>query len=98
MHSTNTLRQGSIAGNKLAAEGFILLYSLTLLQVYNGEGDAVMMLTDLDTSRKAMLKKGKNQVTEGADVFVEIVVSFLGNQRTEKRRYLSSLLRSALRD
>jgi DNA polymerase phi len=42
----------------MAAEGFILLYSLTLLQVYNGEGDAVMMLDDLDTSRKALSRKG----------------------------------------
>jgi DNA polymerase phi len=44
------------------------------------------MLTDLDTSRKAMLKKGKQRVTEGADVFVEIVLSFLGNQRTLFRK------------
>ncbi|KAF2822801.1 hypothetical protein CC86DRAFT_300079 [Ophiobolus disseminans] len=74
--------KGSMAGNQMAAEGFILLYSLTLLQVYNGEGDAVLMLDDLDTSRKAMLKKAKDDTKEGADVFVEIVLSFLGNQRT----------------
>lgn len=70
----------------MAAEGFILLYSLTVLQVYNGEGDAVMMLHDLDTSRKAMLKKAKDETSEGADVFVEIVLSFLGNQRTLFRK------------
>ncbi|KAF2031109.1 hypothetical protein EK21DRAFT_64168 [Setomelanomma holmii] len=78
--------KGSIAGNKLAAEGFILLYSLTILQVYNGEGDAVMMLDDLDVSRKAMLKKAKESTDEGSDVFVEIVLSFLGNQRTLFRK------------
>lgn len=65
----------------MAAEGFILLYSLTLLQVYNGEGDAVMMLDDLDASRKAM-RKGTDSTGEGQDVFVEIVLSFLGNPRT----------------
>jgi DNA polymerase phi len=70
----------------MAAEGFILLYSLTLLQVYNGEGDAVMMLDDLDISRKTMLKKGKDSVEEGSDVFVEIVLSFLGNPRTLFRK------------
>lgn len=74
--------KGSIAGNKMAAEGFILLYSLTLLQVYNGEGDAVMMLDDLDASRKAMRKKGAESTAEGHDVFVEIVLSFLSNPRT----------------
>jgi DNA polymerase phi len=70
----------------MAAEGFILLYSLTLLQVYNGEGDAVMMLDDLDTSRKAMLKKAKGSAKEGSDVFVEIILSFLGNPRTLFRK------------
>ncbi|KAH4993177.1 hypothetical protein HBI42_097950 [Parastagonospora nodorum] len=78
--------KGSIAGNKMAAEGFILLYSLTLLQVYNGEGDAVMMLDDLDVSRKSMLKKAKGTAEEGSDVFVEIVLSFLGNPRTLFRK------------
>ncbi|KAH7410293.1 DNA polymerase phi-domain-containing protein [Phaeosphaeria sp. MPI-PUGE-AT-0046c] len=78
--------KGSIAGNKMAAEGFILLYSLTLLQVYNGEGDAVMMLEDLDASRKAMLKKGKGSAEQGSDVFVEIILSFLGNPRTLFRK------------
>jgi len=81
-----TCFQGSIAGNKMAAEGFILLYSLTLLQVYNGEGDAVMMLGDLDVSRKSMLKKAKGATEEGSDVFVEIVLSFLGNPRTLFRK------------
>jgi DNA polymerase phi len=71
----------------MAAEGFVLLYSLTLLQVYNGEGDAVMMLDDLDVSRKALLKKkGKPATDEGSDVFVEIVLSFLGNPRTLFRK------------
>jgi DNA polymerase phi len=70
----------------MAAEGFILLYSLTILQVYNGEGDAVMMLDDLDVSRKAMLKKDQGTAQEGSDVFVEIVLSFLGNSRTLFRK------------
>jgi DNA polymerase phi len=70
----------------MAAEGFILLYSLTLLQVYNGEGDAVMMLDDLDMSRKAMSKKKKGSTAESQDPFVEIVLSFLGNERTLFRR------------
>ncbi|KAH9861765.1 hypothetical protein J1614_011518 [Plenodomus biglobosus] len=78
--------KGAIAGNKLAAEGFILLYALTLLQVYNGEGDAVMMLDDLDASRKAMSKKKTDSSSEGQDSFVEIVLSFLGNPRTLFRR------------
>lgn len=84
--STNAVSQGAIGGNKMAAEGFMLLYSLTLLQVYNGEGDAVMMLDDLDASRKAMSKKKEGSASQGQDAFVEIVLSFLGNPRTLFRR------------
>lgn len=68
----------------MAAEGFVLLYSLTLLQVYNGDGDAIMMLDDLDASRKAMAKNKDSG--EGSDAFVEIVLSFLGNPRTLFRK------------
>jgi DNA polymerase phi len=78
------MKQGSIAGNKMAAEGFALLYSLTLLQVHNGDGDAIMMLDDLDASRKAMAKNKDSG--EGSDAFVEIVLSFLGNPRTLFRK------------
>ena len=45
-----------------------------------------MMLDDLDTSRKAMLKQAKDDTKEGADVFVEIILSFTGNQRTLFRK------------
>ncbi|CAA9957360.1 dna polymerase protein [Pyrenophora teres f. maculata] len=83
----------SIAGNELAAEGFLLLYSLTLLQAYNGEGDAVMMLDDLDASykafeasRKVSSKKKKTCNSDGQNAFVEIVLSFSGNTRTLFRR------------
>lgn len=62
----------------------MLLYSLTLLQVHNGDGDAIMMLDDLDASRKAMAKNKDSG--EGSDAFVEIVLSFLGNPRTLFRK------------
>lgn len=71
----------------------MLLYSLTLLQVYNGEGDAIMMLDDLDasykafeSSRKASSKKQKSSESDGQNAFVEIVLSFSGNTRTLFRR------------
>ncbi|KAF2711450.1 hypothetical protein K504DRAFT_465207 [Pleomassaria siparia CBS 279.74] len=78
--------KGATSGNKSATEGFILLYSLTLLQVYDGDGDAIMMLDDLDSSRKAMLKRKKASDVQGQDVFVEIILSFLGNPRTLFRK------------
>ncbi|CAI6335213.1 unnamed protein product [Periconia digitata] len=65
-----------------AAPGFILLYTFTLIQVYNGDTDAVMMLDDIDSSRKAMSKTTKDNTEQGQDGFVEILLSFLGNPRT----------------
>jgi DNA polymerase phi len=54
--------------------------------VYNGEGDAVMMLDDLDASREGMIKDEKDATQAGSDTFVEIVLSFLGNPRTLFRK------------
>jgi hypothetical protein len=70
-------------GENPAAEGFILLYSLALLQVYDGDGDAVLLLEDLDSSRKALLKKkSSSSSSEGQGAFIEILLTFLGNPRT----------------
>ncbi|KAF2688077.1 hypothetical protein K458DRAFT_440797 [Lentithecium fluviatile CBS 122367] len=74
--ATDTKSQTSIA------QGFALLYTFTLLQVYNGDTDAVMMLEDLQTSSKAMLETTKDSATPTQDGFVEILLSFLGNPRT----------------
>ena len=78
----NIFCQESTLGKKAAVEGFILIYSLTLLQVYNGEGDAVMMLTDIDTAHTGMFNKNKESTADDPDQFVEIILSFLGNPRT----------------
>ncbi|KAF2876802.1 hypothetical protein BDV95DRAFT_625943 [Massariosphaeria phaeospora] len=71
----------SSPGKNPAAEGFLLLYCLTLLQVYDGDGDAVLMLSDLESARKTMLQPHKRSETQGQNVFIEIILSFLGNTR-----------------
>ncbi|KAF2478113.1 uncharacterized protein BDR25DRAFT_207690 [Lindgomyces ingoldianus] len=76
----------SISGKKASAEGFILLYSLALLQVYDGDGDAVLMLNDLDVSRKSLLKAKTQSTEQGHDSFVEILLTFLGNPRALFRK------------
>jgi DNA polymerase phi len=83
---TDRILQSNISGKRSAGEGFILLYCLTLIQVYDGNGDAILMLDDLDSSRKAMLKSKHSATAEGQDAFVEIILSFLGNPRTLFRK------------
>ncbi|KAF2747190.1 hypothetical protein M011DRAFT_477634 [Sporormia fimetaria CBS 119925] len=74
--------KGSSSGKKSIADGLNLLYSLALMQVYGGDGDAILLLEDLDSSRKSLLKGKKGTPSEGQDSFVEILLTFLGNPRT----------------
>ena len=56
---------------------FELLFTMTLLQVYNGDADAVSMMDDLDGSYKALVKhKSSGQAEEGSELLIEIVLSF----------------------
>ncbi|KAF2268478.1 hypothetical protein CC78DRAFT_613181 [Lojkania enalia] len=79
--------KGSIDGKRSAADSLVLLYSLALLQVFNGDGDAVLMLDDLDSSRKSLLSKDKKSSgTQAQNTFVELILTFLGNPRNLFRR------------
>ena len=64
----------------------MLLYCLAILQVYDGDGDAVLMLDDLDLSRRVMLNTKQSSKVRDQDPFVEIILSFLGNPRSLFRK------------
>ncbi|KAF3899746.1 DNA-directed DNA polymerase [Trichophyton interdigitale] len=62
-----------------AAQGLKLLYSLTILQVYNGDADAVSMLDELKMCYDKFLshKKSNDEESEQAsEALVEILLSF----------------------
>jgi hypothetical protein len=81
--SLNSIYAETLKSAKNAsAEGFMLLYSLALLQVYDGDGDAVLMLEELESCRVSSSKKASSLTAEGRDTFVEILLTFLGNPRT----------------
>ncbi|KAH7119041.1 DNA polymerase phi-domain-containing protein [Dendryphion nanum] len=65
-----------------AIEGLILLYCFTLLQVYDGDGEAVLLLDDLDAARESLLKSKGDSTSEEQRAFVEVILTFLGNPRT----------------
>ena len=65
-----------------AAQGFVLLYAFTIIQIFNGDADSIMMLHDLDVAQKSVLVSAKAPATEAQDGFIEILLSFLGNPRT----------------
>lgn len=65
---------------------FQLLYSLTVLQVYNGETEAVGVLDELKASYNQLLKH-KHKVMQGnSDALVEILLSFVSRPSLLFRR------------
>ncbi|RHZ47449.1 DNA-directed DNA polymerase POL5 [Aspergillus thermomutatus] len=69
-------------------EAFKLLYSMTILQVYNGDADAVSMLDELDFCYTKFLgdKKSKDEASDASDALVEILLSFASKQSQLFRR------------
>jgi len=57
---------------------FKLLYTMTILQVYNGDADAVSILEELQTCYSELVKHtSKESKAGGSEILVEIILSFL---------------------
>ncbi|KAE8158741.1 DNA polymerase phi-domain-containing protein [Aspergillus tamarii] len=72
---SNTEKKGDAAG----VDAFKLLYSMTILQVYNGDADAVSMLDELDFCFSKIFgdkKSKKEETADASDALVEILLSF----------------------
>ncbi|CAG8051443.1 unnamed protein product [Penicillium olsonii] len=68
---------------------FKLLYSLTLMQVYNGDADAVSMLDELEFCTTKFLgdkETKKEDAGDASDALVEILLSFASKQSQLFRR------------
>ncbi|PYI24589.1 hypothetical protein BO99DRAFT_448257 [Aspergillus violaceofuscus CBS 115571] len=85
--------------NAASVDAFRLLYSLTILQVYNGDADAASMLEELDfcytqifgeakTKSKKSTKEDEEEETtaDASDALVEILLSFASKQSQLFRR------------
>lgn len=78
---------------------FKLLYSLTVLQVYNGDGDAVSMLDELEFCYSKFVGKEskEDETSDASDALVEILLSFASKQSQLFRR-MSEQVFSAFAD
>ena len=65
---------------------FMLLYSLTILQIYNFEADAVSMLDDLKICYETLVKHRSKEPHGGSDVLVEIILSLVSKRSVLFRR------------
>lgn len=65
---------------------FMLLYSLTILQVYNFEADAVSMLDELKICYETLIKHRSKGSYGGSDALVEIILSLVSKRSVLFRR------------
>ncbi|KAL8667479.1 MAG: hypothetical protein Q9202_000695 [Teloschistes flavicans] len=63
--------------NATFLSAFELLCSLTILQVYNGDADAVSMLDELQSCFDLMIKPNNGGNQHGAEVLIEVILSFV---------------------
>ncbi|KAE8373088.1 DNA polymerase phi-domain-containing protein [Aspergillus bertholletiae] len=74
-----SLKKLSSTGETAGVDAFKLLYSMTILQVYNGDADAVSMLDELDFCFSKIFgdkKSKKEETADASDALVEILLSF----------------------
>ena len=68
----------SAKGKKRAyLKAFEILYSLTILQVYNGDTDAVLVLDELKTCYDSLVKHSSAESDEASELLVEVLLSFV---------------------
>lgn len=75
-------------GETSSVAAFKLLYSMTVLQVYSGDADAVSMLDELEFCYTRFLDDGskKRDTSDASDALVEILLSFASKQSQLFRR------------
>ncbi|KAL8999208.1 MAG: hypothetical protein Q9169_001873 [Polycauliona sp. 2 TL-2023] len=72
--------------NITTLHAFELLYSLTILQVYNGDADAVSILGDLRSSYETLIERRQIADQVGSEVIVEILLTFVAKPSQLFRR------------
>ncbi|KAJ5949198.1 hypothetical protein N7454_000782 [Penicillium verhagenii] len=85
--SLKKLSSKETKGETTSISAFKLLYSMTLLQVYNGDPDAVSMLDELEFCySKIMDDQDSEDASDASDALVEILLSFASKQSQLFRR------------
>ena len=94
-HSKAVSTQGP---KKRLLGAFELLYALALLQVYNGDADAVNMLDDLKDCYDNLIKHKSRSHQAGSDGLVEILLSFVAKPSSLFRRLASQVFSRCTND
>lgn len=79
-------------------EAFELLYSLTMLQVYNGDADAVSMLDELRNYYDLRIRRHNEGNQQGSEILVEILLGFIAKPSQLFRRLAQQVFSSFTSD
>jgi len=95
IHSRSMSAQGS---RKRLQSAFDLLYAFTLLQVYNGEAEAVGILDELKDSYDGLLKHKQESDQGSSDTLIEILLSFASKPSLLFRRLAQEVFSACTSD
>lgn len=76
---------------KAHLKAFEVLYSLTILQVYNGDTDAVMVLDELKSCYDSLVKHSSAESDEASELLVEVLLSFVSKPSVLFRRLVEQV-------
>jgi len=83
---------------KQVLRAFKLLYSLTIIQVYNGDADAVNVLDELKDCYDSLVEHRRKGEQGGSEVLVEILLSFVAKSSMMFRRLAQQVLSACASD
>ena len=98
MKKIQTREKESQPDRKKMLQAFVLLYSLTILQVYNGDADAVNVLDELKPCYGSLVKHRKRGDQEGPEALVEILLSFVARPSMIFRRLTQQVFSACASD
>ena len=95
VHSKEKSAQGP---RKRFLSAFELLYALVLLQIYNGDADAVGMLDDLKSCYDTLIKHKSKSEQASTDALIEILLGFAAKPSALFRRLASQVFSTCTSD
>ena len=84
--------------NQHILRAFKLLYSLTILQVYNGDADSMNVLDELKGCYDSIVKHRRKGEQEGSEALIEILLSFVAKPSMMFRRLAQQVFSACASD
>ncbi|KAL8860427.1 MAG: hypothetical protein Q9178_003086 [Gyalolechia marmorata] len=90
--------ESSEPGDKTSLHAFQLLYLVTLLQIYNGDADAVSMLKELQSCYDTLFERRQTVDQSGSEALIEILLSFVAKPSQLFRRLAQQVFTAFISD